>query len=317
MIWALLGAALVALVLLLVVLALFTARTARKVEAVLPPLGDFVDVEGARLHYVERGEGPVVVLVHGLAGHLRLFTYALVDRLSNDFHVVAVERPGSGYSVRHPGTPAGPRADAAAIAELIRTLGLGRPLVMGHSLGGAVSLAAALDHPDVVAGLALVAPLTHPVEVPPDVFKPLEIRSPLVRRIVARTVAIPLSMRASEETLEVLFGPEPVPEDFAVAGGGLLSLRPQQFEAASTDLVAAPADMPSLLERYGTIRVPVGILYGTGDRILDPELHGEGMRGRIPELRLELVEGGHMLPLTQPDRVAAFVRELAQEVRGA
>jgi pimeloyl-ACP methyl ester carboxylesterase len=315
-IWAFVGAALAALVLLLFALALFTARTARKVEAVVPPLGSFVDVDGARLHYIERGEGPVVLLVHGLAGHLRLFTHSLVDRLSEDFRVVAVERPGSGYSVRRRGTPAGPRADGAALAEFIRTLGLGRPLLMGHSLGGAVSLAAALDHPDLVAGLALVSPLTHPVAVTPDVFKPLEIRSPMLRRLVARTIAVPLSMRASERTLEVLFGPEPVPDDFAVAGGGLLSLRPQQFETASTDLVAAPADMPGLLERYGTIRVPVGILYGTGDRILDPELHGNGMRGRISGLRVELVEGGHMLPLTQPARVAAFVREVALEVRG-
>lgn len=317
MIWALLAAALVAFVLLLGAMALFTARTARKVEQIVPPLGDFVDVDGARLHYVQRGEGPTVVLVHGLAGHLRLFTHSLVERLSDDFHVVAVERPGAGYSVRHPGTPAGPRADAAAIAELIRTLGLSRPLLMGHSLGGAVSLAAALDHPDVVSGLALVSPLTHPVDVVPEAFKALEIRSPWVRRIVARTVAVPLSMRASARTLDLLFGPEPVPEDFAVAGGGLLSLRPQQFESASTDLVAAPDDMPGLLERYESIEVPVGILYGTGDRILDPELHGKGMRGRIPGLRVELVEGGHMLPLTQPDRVAAFVREMAMEVRGA
>lgn len=317
MIWALLGAALVALVLLLVVSALFTVRTARRVEAVVPPLGSFVEVDGARLHYVERGEGPVVLLVHGLAGHLRLFTHSLIDRLADDFHVVAVERPGSGYSVRYPGTPAGPRADAAALAEFIRTVGLGRPLILGHSLGGAVALATALDHSDVVAGLALVSPLTHPVDATPDVFRPLEIRSPFVRRLIARTVAVPLSMRASERTLAVLFEPEPVPDDFAVAGGGLLSLRPQQFETASTDLVAAPGDMPGLMERYATIGVPVGILYGRGDRILDPELHGEGMRGRIPGLHLELVEGGHMLPLTQPERVASFVRELALDVRGA
>jgi pimeloyl-ACP methyl ester carboxylesterase len=76
--------------------------------------------------------------------------------------------------------------------------------------------------------------------------------------------------------------------------------------------VAIPDDMPALLERYPTLRVPVGVLFGTGDRILDPRVHGEGLRGRVPDLRVELVEGGHMLPLTAPDRAADLVRDVAR-----
>ena len=314
MIWTVLGAALGALVLLLVALAAFTAWTARRVEAAVPPIGQFVEAGGATIHYVERGRGPTLLLIHGLAGHARLFTHSLVERLADDFRVVVIERPGSGYSTRARGAAAGPRADAAVVAAFIEALDLGRPLLVGHSLGGAVSLATALEHPQVVGGLALIAPLTHPMDEVPEVFRPLDIPSSIVRRLVAWTLATPLSMRRSERTLEVLFGPEPVPHDFAVAGGGLLALRPQQIISASTDLVAAPKDMPWLHERYATIGVPVGILYGTGDRILDHRLHGEGMRERIPRLQLELIEGGHMLPLTQPDRVAAFVRESAVAV---
>lgn len=302
--------------LLLAGLVLFTAWTARRVEAALPPEGRFVDVDGARVHYLERGAGPVLLLIHGLAGHARHFTHSLVDRLAGDFRVVVMERPGSGYSLRRRGAAAGPSADAATVAGFIHALGLGRPLLLGHSLGGAVALATAIEHPDVVAGLALVAPATHPIDQPPEVFKPLNIRSSLLRTLIAWTVATPVTMRRSERALATIFAPEPVPGDFAVAGGGLLSLRPQQFVSASTDLVAALEDAHGLHVRYEAIDVPVGILYGTGDHVLDPGLHGERMRGRVPGLRIELIEGGHMLPLTQPDRVAALVRQVAAEAEG-
>jgi pimeloyl-ACP methyl ester carboxylesterase len=294
-------------------LALFAAYTARRVEAALPPEGRFVDVGGARIHYVERGSGPAtLLLIHGLGGTARHFTHSLVERLARDFRVVAMERPGSGHSTRAPGAGAGPRAQADAVAGVIRALGLGRPVLVGHSLGGAVALAAALEHPDLVSGLALISPLTHPAEEPPPALARLKLASPAARTMVAWTLAAPAAILRRREALDAIFGPDPVPRDYGTAGGGLLSLRPGAFVSASTDLVAIPDDMPALLERYPTLRVPVGVLFGTGDRILDPRVHGEGLRGRVPDLRVELVEGGHMLPLTAPDRAADLVRDVAR-----
>jgi hypothetical protein len=71
-------------------LLLFTIHTVRQVEAALPPAGRFVDVPGARLHVVERGQGPSLLLVHGLAGQLCHFTYAIVDELATHYRVVTV-----------------------------------------------------------------------------------------------------------------------------------------------------------------------------------------------------------------------------------
>src|SRR5271154_7493982 len=96
-------------------LALFTLRTARRVEAMLPPAGRFVDVAGARLHVVERGDGPPILLVHGLAGQMGDFTYGVVDLLATQYRVAAVDRPGSGYSVRAPGGSASLYAQAEAL----------------------------------------------------------------------------------------------------------------------------------------------------------------------------------------------------------
>jgi pimeloyl-ACP methyl ester carboxylesterase len=290
------------------VLATFTARTARRVEAALPPLGRFVDVEGARMHYLEKGAGPPLVLIHGLAGQMRHFTYAMVDRLAADHRVIAIDRPGAGHSVRHAGASARLGVQAGSVAALMRALGVERAVLVGHSLGGAASLAVALAHPELVAGLALIAPLTQVEAEPPGVFARLAIASPLVRRLVSWTLATPLAIRGSARLLQVIFAPEPVPHDFATAGGGLLGLRPGAFFAASSDLVAVNDDLPGMVGRYDTLRLPVGILFGREDRLLRPAMHGERTAALGPHVRLELVDGGHMLPLTQPDRCAAFVR---------
>jgi pimeloyl-ACP methyl ester carboxylesterase len=312
--FAILGIALGLVVVSGVALAIFTARTARRVEAMLPPLASFTDVEGARLHYVDKGVGPPVVMIHGLAGQVRHFTHSMLDRLVGDFRLIIVDRPGAGHSMRANGTSARLSVQAESVAGLIRALELERPLLVGHSLGGALSLAIALAHPELVGGLALIAPLTQVQEAPPEVFTRLAIGSPFVRRLVAWTVATPLAIRGSKAVLEQIFAPDPVTVDFATAGGGLLGLRPTAFYETSSDLVAVNDDLRGMVRRYGSLRMPIGVLFGRDDRILDPRLHGESMTKTGADVTVELIDGGHMLPLTAPDRAAAFVRAVARRI---
>jgi len=293
----------------------FTRSTARRIEAAMPPAGRFVDVPGARLHVVERGQGPAVLLVHGLSGQLGNFGYGMIEPLARDFRVVAADRPGAGYSTRTPGASADLPAQAAALAALIDKLGLERPLVVGHSLGGAIALALAIHHPGHVGGLALVAPLTHPPESIPPVFKGLTIQRPWLRRLVAWTLAAPMSISRRDQLMDIVFGPDPVPEDFATRGGGLLALRPSHFIGASEDLIAAGHSLSPLLSHYGALRLPVSILYGREDRILDPARNGEALAARVPGATLTLVTGGHMLPVTAADTSVDFVREAAARLR--
>jgi pimeloyl-ACP methyl ester carboxylesterase len=298
-------------------LALITLRTARRVEAALPPAGDFVEVPGARLHVVERGRGPALLLVHGLAGQLGNFTYGVVDRLADSFRVVAVDRPGSGYSVRAKGASAGLIEQADALAALIDRRGLGRPLVVGHSLGGALALALAQRHPAKVSGLALVAPLTQVVPTIPPAFRGLMIAAPWLQSLVAWTLATPVGIARREELMAMIFGPEPVPADFATRGGGLLSLRPSHFISACADLVALADDLPRISAGYSAMHLPVSVLYGRQDGILDPRVQGESLAAVLPGASLELVEGGHMLPVTAPDRTTRFIREAAARAQAA
>jgi pimeloyl-ACP methyl ester carboxylesterase len=295
----------------------FAANTARKVEAAVPPCGQFMEIDGQRLHYVDtRGTGPAIVMIHGLGGTLRNYTYALVDKLSGEFRVIAVDRPGSGYSVRSEEAPAKLSAQADTLAKFMRALGLKQPLLVGHSLGGALSLAIALNHPDCAGALALIAPLTHAQDDVPEPFRGLVVYSPLLRKIIAWTLAIPMAIRRAPQLLKIVFGPDAVPADYPTRGGGLLGLRPKSFYNTSSDLVAVNDDLPGMMTRYGGLTIPLAMLFAKGDRILDYRRQGEAMKRACPALDLVLLDQhGHMLPVTAPDRTADLIRRVAARLQ--
>jgi pimeloyl-ACP methyl ester carboxylesterase len=297
-------------------LTLFTRATARKVEAAVPPLGRIIDVAGTRLHVHEEGEGLPLLLVHGLGGQIRNFSQALTAQLRGRYRLVLVDRPGSGYSPRPRGTPADLATQARVLAALIDQLRLARPVVVGHSLGGALALRLALDFPAKVGGLALLAPLTHLPAEPQvaDAFKGLTIPQPWVRKLVAWTLATPLTIARGRQVLGQIFAPDPVPREFRTKGGGLLSLRPAAFLGASEDLQALPAAIPQQMARYADLRLPVAVLYGSGDRILDWQDNGQALVRLIPGSTLEVIEGGHMLPVVYPAQCAQLIDTVAQRV---
>lgn len=288
-------------------LSLYSDRIAREAERLVPPDGRYIRVDGARLHYVDKGSGPTIVMIHGLAGQLRNFGYAMLDTLAQDHRVILVDRPGSGYSTADEDTAPDIVEQAAIIGRFIEALGLDRPLVVGHSLGGAIALALALDRPNLVRGLALICPLTQPQDAVPEAFKSLAAIPPSLRRLMARTVATPLSRLTAERTLAAVFAPEVPPEDFVTRGGGALSGRPDAIAAAAADLGHAAADIAGIAARYGDLTVPLAILYAREDHVLDPHLHGHTTAAAIRGARIEVIEGGHMIPVTAPDACVRFV----------
>jgi pimeloyl-ACP methyl ester carboxylesterase len=287
-------------VLLAVGLFVFSSIIAGKVEKSLPPKGQFITIGADRIHYVDQGSGSPIVMVHGLSGQLLNFAYLDLHTLALSHRVILIDRPGAGYSTRGALSSATIFSQAAAVAGFIDALKLDRPLLVGYSLGGAIALAVALNHPQTISRLALMAPLTHTENDPPEVFRGLAIPSPLMRRVIAHTLAIPLSIMKGSEGLAVVFGPDPVPRDFRVKGGGLLGLRPKTFYASSTDMLAIADDMPTMESRYATLTLPVDVLYGRQDQVLNYRRHGEALAQKIPQAKLKLVDGGHMLPVTLP-----------------
>ena len=227
------GIAIAIFIVLAIGLVLFSAWTARQVEKRLPPRGRFIDVDGARIHYLDEGSGPALLLVHGLAGQMHNFTHSLFDRLKREHRVSfwtgrAVAIPRGPLSIGGPWRPGTDHCPLFRVAWA-------RAAVSRRPLAGRSHRAdAGANHPEQVGGLALIAPVTHPMERVPPPFDGIEITSPLVRRIVAWTLATPLSIANRALALETLFGPQAVASDFATKGGGLLNLRPCSFISASS-----------------------------------------------------------------------------------
>jgi pimeloyl-ACP methyl ester carboxylesterase len=292
-------------------LALFTALNARRAERLVPPLGRFVEIDGARLHYLDRGSGPVVVMVHGLSGNLRNF-YGLIDKLAATCRVVVVDRPGSGYSRMVSGGHPALRGQARIIARFLQELRLDRPVLVGHSLGGALSLALALDHPSCVRALVLISTLSQVERVPPAAFKALDIRSPTLRWLIAWSLMAPLGKLARQATLNAVFAPELVPESFALESGAALGLRPDSFIAACKDMATVSDELANLTPRYPSVAIPVEVIFGRGDPILDYRAHGECLVAAVPNATLHLIEGGHMIPVTAAAQIVSRIRQVVE-----
>lgn len=301
------------LALVLGVFAWYTRGTVRRIEEALPPPGRMIEVDGQQLHVRDQGSGPALVLLHGLGGQMRHFDFGAMADLRLGFRVISIDRPGSGHSPRAKGQSADLAAQARMVAALIDRLGLERPTVVGHSLGGAVALQLALDYPQTVGALALVAPLSHVPERVPAVFQALAIRPRWLCALLAHTLALPATVIGGGRLMARVFGPEPVPRDFATRGGGLLALRPSQFLAGAADLASLRTHMPPLERRYRDLSVPLSVLYGRDDELLDWRANGQRLVDQVPGARLHLTDGGHMLPITRPTVTADFIAQAAAE----
>lgn len=293
-------------------LVLATLWIAAKAQKLVPPVGKFVEIDGNRIHYVDVGEGRPIVFLHGLGAQLHHFRHTLFAHFGPAYRLIALDRPGSGYSTRANGATGRLPEQAALVRRFIEKLGLERPLVVGHSLGGAVTLTLAVEHPEAISGIALLAPLTHLEIRARQGFDLLYIPSRLQRWIMAYTVAIPLSLRYARPTMEFIFAPQVFPADYMVDGGGWLGLRPVHFQATSADVVAVEQDLGRIEQRYGEIVMPAGILFGTADRVIDIRIHGEPIGGKIAGLDFEPIDGvGHMPQFVEPKRVIGFIERIA------
>ena len=147
------------------VLALVTQVGAVLIERAHPPQGQMIAVDGARLHVVDLGprqaSGPPVVMLHGASSNLEVMR-PLGERLAKNRRVILIDRPGHGWSTRASFSDSTPQPQARMIAQALQQLGIGQAVFVAHSWAGALALRVALDHPDRVAGLVMLAPAAYP-----------------------------------------------------------------------------------------------------------------------------------------------------------
>ena len=297
-------------------LASYAWLTARRVERAVPPIGRFVEVGGARLHYVDRGAGPPVVMIHGIAGNLRHYTHTILDEIAKTNRAIAIDRPGCGYSGMPRGADNSTQTQAAIVQMALDRLGVVDPLIVGHSLGGSVALAHALLYPDKARGYVLIAPLAAPPEMKPP-FDRWYITSRLRQRLIAWTIGIPLAIKYGPALTDFVFAPQSPPKDFGTASGALLGLRPKAIINNFRDAVAAPITAEEIYTRYAEIDAPVHCLFGIDDQVLDAELNLAPLAA-MRAAEIQLIDGaGHMLMHVEPASVTAAVRQMDARTRTA
>ncbi|NVM77738.1 pimeloyl-ACP methyl ester carboxylesterase [Duganella sp. SG902] len=285
-----------------------SART----ERAHPPAGSFVEVDGLRLHYLEQGEGPVLVLLHGnmvMADDFR--RSGLLERLARTYRVIAFDRPGFGYSDRPRGVSWTPDAQATLLHQALGELGAAEYLVLGHSWGTLVALAMALQQPERVRGLVLLSGYYYPgprLDVPVAAMPAL----PLVGGLMRNTVSPLLGRLMWPLTAKGMFSPCAVPNSFRREPPWML-LRPSQVRATAAEAALMIPGAAVLEGRYGELRMPVTIMAGENDRVMDPHGHSERLHKTLPDSELVLLpEMGHMLPHLAQEEIVDAVDQLAE-----
>ena len=169
-------------------------------------------------------EGPDIVLIHGASGNMRDFTLDLVPRLADRYRVTVVDRPGLGHSDRLDRDGATIFEQADVLVRAVAELGVERPLVLGHSYGGAVALAWATRHPEATAGLILLAAASNPWDTPLSTYYRI-LSSPLGQALAAPVLTAWVPDHVVTDTIASIFAPQPVPEGYADYIGAGLTLQ--------------------------------------------------------------------------------------------
>lgn len=300
-----LGASVVALV----GAAVFNGRNAKRVERANPPRGDAIRIDGVTLHYVDsRTPGPTLVLLHGNGTTLEdWFACGVFQQLSETNRVIAFDRPGFGYSTRPRTKTWSPGAQADLLALALRSVGADDVTVVGHSFGTMVSIELARRHPDLIRALVLMSGYYYP--------------SARIDALVGAIPAIPIVGDVDRYTVAPLFGAalRPVVEQKLFAPAAVASswskfpfemtLRPSQLRAEAAEAALIIPSASKMAEGYAELAIPVQIISGEGDRVVNHASQSARLASDLPTAKLTTLHGaGHMAHHTATDRVLHTIR---------
>lgn len=273
-----------------------------KAEQDCPPIGQFIIVDGLRIHYVKQGSGPVLLLIHGAGGHVKDFTYDHMARFSKDFTVIAFDRPGHGY------TPVlgNPAATLAQQAQLIhkaaRQLGVKNAYVLGFSYGGALALHLATHYKGFVKGLVLVSAVSMPW---PGTIH-------INYRIMSIPVLGPTLMAIStaffgdayfRATYATVFKPHDTPKGYLDHVGVNMSVRYRSFVENSRQLNNLRPQIVEQSKLYAELKMPIELIHGTNDPTVPDHIHASEFIKVVPQAHLvcmdDMGHGTHQLAIPQ------------------
>ena len=289
---------------------------AKMAERRNPPTGRFITVDGVRLHYLERGTGSPLVLLHGNGSMIQDFeSSGLVDLAAKKYRVIAFDRPGFGYSDRPRSTVWTPDAQANLINAALKQMGVSQPLVLGHSWGTLVAVALALKYPDNIRALILASGYYYPT-VRPDVLVLSPPAIPLIGDVLSHTISPVLGRLLWPLLLRKIFGPSRVPKKFA-GFPEEMTMRPSQIRASAAETALMIPAAYSFRESYGQLKMPVVIVAGTEDRVSKAQQSAELHRDIAHSTLRCIPSTGHMVHQTATAEVMSAIDTVASQKKHA
>lgn len=286
-----------------------------RAEADFPPEGQFVEVDGHRVHAVVMGpqtaDAPDLVLIHGASGNTRDMTFDLAPRLARDFRVIVLDRPGLGYTARINRTGATITQQAALLQAAAARLGAARPIVVGHSYGGAVALAWAVTRPGEISALVSVAGAAKPWETGLSAYYRI-LSHPVLGPLVIPFLTAFVHDERVERAVAEIFAPQRPPDGYLDHIGAGLTLRRHSLRANALQRANLLAEIEALHPRYAEIAVPVEIVHGEADTTVGFPIHSVPLSRQIAGAGLTILPGiGHMPHHVAADAVIAVIHRAA------
>jgi pimeloyl-ACP methyl ester carboxylesterase len=296
----------------LAVLALITQAGVLALQRAFPANGNMIEVAGATLNVVDIGPrdaaGPPIVMLHGASSNLEVMRRPLGDRLAKDHRVILIDRPGHGWSTRARPEDSTPAIQGRMIDEALGKLGVSSAVFVVHSWSGALGARMALDYPQRVAGLVMLAPVAYPWPGGVGQYNKI-IAMPVIGPLLAYTITLPLGYLLAEPGARGVFLPQVMPDGFVRDTATPLLLRPRAFIANARDLVTLKQAVREQSPRYADIKTPVVVISGDGaDKTVSTNIHSRPFAATVPNAKLiVLPDVGHMVQQAVPELV---VREI-------
>ena len=283
----------------------------RKAEQENPASGQFVTLKGASLHYVIRGQGPALVLLHGNGSMIEDFEISgLLGECAARYRVIAFDRPGYGHSPRRGRKAKTPAKQADLIVGALSRLGIRDAIFVGHSWGTLVALQIALRHPEKARGLVLASGYYFPT-ARADVFMASLGAIPGLGPLLCHTI-LPIIGRCTWPAMvRNLFRPAGVPTKFGAFPRDM-ALRPSQMQTSAEEAALMVPSTEGLARRCSSLTIPIALICGAGDQVVDPT-HSTRLNREIKGSTLtNLLFNGHMVHHTSVSTVVALIDEVAQ-----
>lgn len=292
----------------LTAMAMFVQYRTRQAEQENPPNGKFIEVNGVRLHYVDRGQGQPLVLLHGNGTMAQDFDISgLLDLASDKYRVIAFDRPGYGYSERPRTTIWDPVAQAHLLYQALQSLGIEQPVIVGHSWGTMVAVALGLEYPEHVRSLVLLSGYYYPtMRLDVRLLSPPAI--PLIGDLMRYTVSPLIGRMIWPAMVRKIFGPAKTTARFKNEFPVWMALRPSQLRASAAEAGLMIPSADKLSARYRELQMPVVIMAGTSDLHVISKLHSERLHKELPQSELILVpKVGHMIQHLVPQKILSAI----------